>query len=286
MLARERVRLGGAFLLPLRRVRDMEALQQAVAASRLWSAPAKEFAASSSGASVRASVAVRPFAAQSIGTSRTAFCYNALANKVPLSGRSGGHRAVVSMASDNAAGGYASALAELAQSAKKLDKVNEDIDKISSLIEDPQVYEFLVNPVILEDKKKEVVATLAKDYQLDEYTVSFLSLLIDKKRINLIKEIAKEFELLYNELTNTQAAIVTSAVKIENSQLALIAKKIQSLSGAQNVRLKNVIDPTLIAGFIIKYGKDGSSSIDMSVKGQLDRLAAQFEYAERAAFTA
>jgi F-type H+-transporting ATPase subunit delta len=72
-------------------------------------------------------------------------------------------------------------------------------------------------------------------------------------------------------------------VKIEKPQLALIAKKIQSMSGAKNVRIKNIVDESLIAGFIVQYGKDGSRYIDMSVKGQLDRLASQFAAAEQAA---
>jgi F-type H+-transporting ATPase subunit delta len=146
-----------------------------------------------------------------------------------------------------------------------------------------ELYEFLVSPVIDGDKKKTILKTLAEDAQFSDVTLSFLNLLVDKRRIELINEVVKEFEAIYNEITDTEVANVISAVKIEKPQLALIAKKIQSMSGAKNVRIKNIVDESLIAGFIVQYGKDGSRYIDMSVKGQLDRLASQFAAAEQAA---
>jgi F-type H+-transporting ATPase subunit delta len=187
------------------------------------------------------------------------------------------------MKTDSAAGGYAAALAELSQSNNDLEKIYQDMEGLGELLNNKELYEFLVSPVIDGDKKKSILKTLAEDAEFSGVTVSFLNLLVDKKRIELIKEVVKEFETIYNDLTDTQVANVMSAVKIEKPQLALIAKKIQSLCGAKNVRIKNIVDPSLIAGFIVQYGKDGSRFIDMSVKGQLDRLASQFQAAEQAA---
>lgn len=203
----------------------------------------------------------------------------ALAQKSPVSSSSS--KGVVVMKADSAAGGYAKALAELAQESNDLEKANKDMESLSELLNNKELYEFLVSPVVEEEKKKSILKTLAEDAQFSDNTLSFLNILVEKKRIGLIKDVTKEFESIYNDISETQVATVTSAVKIEKPQLALIAKKIQSLSGAKNVRIKNVVDPSLIAGFLVKYGQDGSRFIDMSVKGQLDRLAAQFENAEK-----
>jgi F-type H+-transporting ATPase subunit delta len=46
------------------------------------------------------------------------------------------------------------------------------------------------------------------------------------------------------------------------------------MTGAKNIKLKPVVEPSILGGFILKYGKDGSASIDLSVKGQLDTIAA------------
>lgn len=70
-----------------------------------------------------------------------------------------------------------------------------------------------------------------------------------------------------------QVATVTSAVKLENEQQFAIAKKLQEMTGAKNIKLKPVVDAGLIGGFVVQFGKDGSGMIDLSVKGQMAKLA-------------
>lgn len=67
-------------------------------------------------------------------------------------------------------------------------------------------------------------------------------------------------------------AVLRSAVKLEQEQQFLIAKKLQELTGSKNIKLKPVIDESLIAGFIVEWG---SSQIDLSVKGQLDKISGE-----------
>lgn len=69
---------------------------------------------------------------------------------------------------------------------------------------------------------------------------------------------------------------MTSAVKLENEQQFMIAKKLQEMTGAKNIKLKPEVDESLLGGFVVQYGKDGSGFIDMSVKGQVDSLANSF----------
>lgn len=47
------------------------------------------------------------------------------------------------------------------------------------------------------------------------------------------------------------------------------------MTGAKNIKLKPTVDKALLGGFIVSFGKDGSAAVDMSVKGQLDAIAAQ-----------
>ncbi|KAG6413728.1 hypothetical protein SASPL_126442 [Salvia splendens] len=78
------------------------------------------------------------------------------------------------------------------------------------------------------------------------------------KRVDLIKEIAAEFELIANRLSETEVATVASVVELEPQHLAEIAKRAQKLTGPKNVKLKTVIDKSLLAGIIIRYGNSGS----------------------------
>ncbi|KAJ1293705.1 hypothetical protein BS78_01G089000 [Paspalum vaginatum] len=66
--------------------------------------------------------------------------------------------------------------------------------------------------------------------------------------------------------------VVTSAVELDARQTELIARKMRRLTGFVNLTVENVVDPSLIAGFVICYGIDDSHVIDLSVKGKLAAL--------------
>lgn len=205
---------------------------------------------------------------------------NAVAAKVPALRGAVARRPVVCMSKPSAAAGYAAALLDVGKGTKSLEAIHTDLETLSAVVNSPEMQKFLSNPVLSDDKKKTVIKSLASEGNFNPYTVNFLNVLVDKRRISSLRDIIAIFEELYCDATDTQVAIVTSAVKLENSQQALIAKKLQSMTGAKNIKLKNVIDPALIAGFVVKYGRDGSQFIDMSVKGQLDRLADQLDLSE------
>ncbi|KAL2903802.1 ATP synthase delta chain chloroplastic [Bienertia sinuspersici] len=179
--------------------------------------------------------------------------------------------------SDTAAARYASALADVANSNDTLEATNSDVEKIGRIFSEEQVYDFFANPVISIENKRSVLDEIVSSAGLQPHTANFLNILIDSERIALVKDIAKAFEDAYNRITNTEVAVVSSVVKLENEHLAQIAKGVQRLTGAKNVRIKTEIDPSLVAGFTIRYGNGGSKMVDMSVKKQLEEIAAQLE---------
>ncbi|XP_078172200.1 F-type H+-transporting ATPase subunit delta [Carex rostrata] len=176
-----------------------------------------------------------------------------------------------------AADSYAYALSDLAQSTGTLETTMSDIEKIEKVFSDPAVVYFFTNPTILPEKKKEVVEEIAKSSELQPQTASFLGVLLDSDRIDIIPEIVMEYERYYNRLTNTEVAVVSSVVRLESQDLAQIAQAVQGLTGAKNVRIKTLIDPSLVAGFTIRYGEGGSKVIDMSIKKQLEEIASNLE---------
>ncbi|KAL3619733.1 hypothetical protein CASFOL_034645 [Castilleja foliolosa] len=178
---------------------------------------------------------------------------------------------------DTAAGSYANALFDVAKSNNTLEQTSADAEKLGKLFSDEAVLSFFTNPTIAEETKYEIVDEISKSASLQPHVANFLNILVDMKRIDQIKEIVKEFELVYNKLTETELAVVTSVVPLEAQHLAQIAKEVQKLTGAKNVRIKTVIDPALVAGFTIRYGDSGSKLIDMSVKKQLEEIAAELD---------
>ncbi|XP_068643670.1 ATP synthase delta chain, chloroplastic-like [Aristolochia californica] len=181
---------------------------------------------------------------------------------------------------DTAAGRYAAALADVAKSHGTLELTSADMEKVDQVFSDPQVFNFFLNPTIDTEKKRKVLDDIAVESKLQPYTANFLNIVVDMKRVEIIKDIVKEFEVVYNKLTNTELAVVSSVVMLGSQHLAQIAKGVQRLTRAKNVRIKTVIDPSLVAGFTIRYGSSGSKLIDMSVKKQLDELASQLNFSD------
>lgn len=159
---------------------------------------------------------------------------------------------------------------ELASEKSKLEPVHADVDALAALMRgNAKLRELMNNPIIDGAKKKAVVEKIAKEAGFQQYTINFLNLLVEKDRMPLLDEIVESFEEQYCALTDTQVATLRSAVKLEQEQQFMIAKKLQELTGSKNIKIKPVIDTSLIAGFVVEYG---SRQIDLSVRGQITKV--------------
>lgn len=127
------------------------------------------------------------------------------------------------------AASYAGALAESAQASGTLDAIHGDCEKLAGWAEsDGDVVSVLSNPVLGDDKKKDLIAKMGKEGGFSPVFVQFLDLLVDKRRADILAQVLSEFEQIYCDLTGTQLATVRSAVKLEDSQQFAIAKHVQA----------------------------------------------------------
>merc|ERR1712146_227176 len=148
--------------------------------------------------------------------------------------------------------------------------VHSDINILSVVMkENSELRDLMVNPLVSSDIKTNLIQKISVEGSFNNYTTKFLSLLVDTGRIDCIIEAFESFESLYCQATNTQVAIVKSAVALEEEQQFLIAKKIKELAQSKSVKIKPFIDETLIGGFVVEYG---SSQIDLSIRGAFERV--------------
>ncbi|KAG6633356.1 hypothetical protein I3843_12G043000 [Carya illinoinensis] len=200
--------------------------------------------------------------------------FPSLRTKLKLAVATGNGRARMASAASSS---YAVALVDLANSNNTLEKTYEDVEKIEKIFSEKQVFDFFINPTIDAEKKRQMLDEISSSSSLQRHTNNFLNILVEARRIDLINEIVKEYEIVYNKLTNTEMAVVSSVVQLETQHLTQIAKQVQKLTGAKNVRVKTLIDPNLVAGFTVRYGSTGSKFIDLSVKKQLEEIATQLD---------
>jgi F-type H+-transporting ATPase subunit delta len=78
--------------------------------------------------------------------------------------------------------------------------------------------------------------------------------------------------MLLRQRRNIALAQVTSAIPLNDTQKEQLRQKLLALTSAQGVELELSVDPSLIGGLAIKIG---SQIVDVSVRGQLRRLASR-----------
>ncbi|XP_010923020.1 ATP synthase delta chain, chloroplastic [Elaeis guineensis] len=123
--------------------------------------------------------------------------------------------------------------------------------------------------------------TAVHDVEFQPFTPNFFHSFMYNEKLNVIEDVVGEVGSISSQPIDVLAIVVSSAVKLDSRQIDLIARKMQRLTGFRNLRMENIIDPSLIAGFVISYGDDDSHIIDLSVKGQLAVLAARVESSDQ-----
>jgi F-type H+-transporting ATPase subunit delta len=163
---------------------------------------------------------------------------------------------------------YAQALMSLAQSNDLTDRIGDDVRSLLGLIENSEdLRDFLMNPVVKEPAKKEVLRQIAGDTH--PYLVNFLMLLVDKRRVIYLEKVCQQYLELLRKLKNAVLAEVSSATELNEGQRQAVTERVKALTGANEVELKTKIDPELIGGVVIKVG---SQVFDASLRGQLRRI--------------
>lgn len=164
---------------------------------------------------------------------------------------------------------YAEALMSLAQSGDVIDRFGEEVSSLLNFLENSNELQlFLGSPVVPAESKKAVLRQIGGE-QFHPYLMNFLMILVDRRRIQFLEGILKQFQTLLRKLKQTVVAQVTSAVELTEAQRQSVSEKVKAMSSAQEVELDSKIDPDLIGGVIIKVG---SQVIDASLRGQLRRI--------------
>jgi F-type H+-transporting ATPase subunit delta len=171
---------------------------------------------------------------------------------------------------------YAKALFDASIEAERTQKVAAGMASIRHLKdEEPAFLNFLTSPEVLTEHKSEFIRTVFAP-RLDEMTVNFLRLLVDKKRIDLLPEICADFQLLVEEHQGLLRAPVTTAVPLNADQEARLKHELDRLTG-KDVILEQRVDPAILGGVIVFLG---TQIIDRSLRRGLERMAENLLQAE------
>lgn len=166
---------------------------------------------------------------------------------------------------------YAEALLSLARQQNQVDAFGNDIRFILATTQQtPELMRFLSSPVVPEQTKKELLRRAFA--QINPVILNTLLLLTDRRRIMFMESVCQRFLDLQRQLNKIALAEVTSVVPLNPDQQQSLKERIKQLGQANDVELELKQDPSLIGGLVVKVG---SQVIDLSLRGQLRRMALQ-----------
>ena len=165
---------------------------------------------------------------------------------------------------------YAEALFESSQVMQLTEKTCEDLDIISKTIEQSNsLRSFLTNPLIINNTKKKVLHDLFID-KINTHVLNFLSILVERRRINLLSVIVDCYLTFVYRLQLITVVDVYTTIMLTEVQKRALKDKLQHITNSKEIELIEHLNPELIGGFVIKIG---SKIIDMSIYGQLNQIS-------------
>ncbi|HEX2967978.1 MAG TPA: ATP synthase F1 subunit delta [Bacteroidales bacterium] len=162
---------------------------------------------------------------------------------------------------------YSKALFQSALEKNAIDKVMTDMALITELCKAPETREFLENPVIPPSKKSAVLSNTLKG-NVQEITLSLIYMLVKNGRESFLPAIARSYIHETQTYKGITEAILTTAVPVD----AKVKKQVSELvagSFSTKVDLKEVIDPEIIGGFILRVD---DKYIDASIRNKLRKV--------------
>ncbi len=169
---------------------------------------------------------------------------------------------------------YAQAVFDLAHSKGALSDWSDTLQLAVAVIADPRVQRMISHPRV----RKEQIQSLVLDVGGAGFSAkaqNFIKVLIENRRLDLLPEIAAQYELYRAEAERTLAAEVVSAFPVNNEQQAKIIAALKKRLG-RDITLSCTVDETLLGGAIIRAG---DLVIDGSITGQLTKLTSALAHA-------
>jgi F-type H+-transporting ATPase subunit delta len=165
---------------------------------------------------------------------------------------------------------YARAAFAYAHEHKALARWSDWLSAAAALVQDARVAGLLTSPRVSAEELASLIAD-GSNVGEDAGSRNFLATLAENRRLRVLPEIAKLYEQLRAEVENVADVQVTSAVPLDEPQRQRLSSALK-LRLKRDVRLHCDVDAALVGGAIVR---SGDLIIDGSLKGRLDRLAAE-----------
>ncbi|MBS7787543.1 ATP synthase F1 subunit delta [Flavobacterium sp. CYK-55] len=166
---------------------------------------------------------------------------------------------------------YAKAILDTAVASGNAAKVNDDmLSVVDTIAQSRELEHFLASPIITSEIKLNALKEIFTNVQSE--TNSLFRLLFENKRFEILASVAAQFNHQFDQMNGIEVAYVTTAVEMTSEIEAQVKSKIASISD-KKVTVKNIIDPAILGGFILRIG---DRQFNASVANRLQELKREF----------
>jgi len=161
---------------------------------------------------------------------------------------------------------YAKALFAVGKEEDKFKEYGRTLQAMADLYtENPTVVDALTNPLYPLEVRSKVMAYLIGLLKADQIMTNFLNLLVEKKRADILPEIAVQFQAMVDAAGNICQGTVVTAAELSTELQGKVQAALEKITG-KKVVLSTRKDPMIIGGMIAKVG---DLVLDGSLKTQL-----------------
>ncbi|MDL2260436.1 ATP synthase F1 subunit delta [Deltaproteobacteria bacterium OttesenSCG-928-K17] len=169
---------------------------------------------------------------------------------------------------------YAHALLEIGVADGQYAQYGQELKQlVSAMAGSAEASKMLTSPAFPEGVRRKALAGILEKAALSPMVGNFVNLLMDKKRLGELPDIAETYSVLADEVMGVVQASIISAGPLSQAELDAIGDSLNKLVD-RKVRLSITEDPSIIGGLVAKLG---DLTIDGSVRTQISKLAGRLD---------
>lgn len=166
---------------------------------------------------------------------------------------------------------YATALFNAAVNSNSLTKVETDLTNLLKWMEEnPVLRQYWESPLVPSGRKREQIKVVLGD-SIDDLTLSFLRLLVDKRREEILDAVDFELHQYADASRHIVRAEATFAIAPTDAEKQSLVKSLMQRTG-ESVELTVNVDAGILGGVVVRLH---DTIIDGSVRGTLERVREQ-----------
>lgn len=165
---------------------------------------------------------------------------------------------------------YAKAVFDLASERGQVEAIGQEIEAVAEQVQaEPALRDFFGRPWVTAAVKRGAALEIASRLGVSQLTRDLVGLVAGLGRANQFPALAEAYRDQVDRSLGRVRVRVRTAVALTDDERALLATKLRSALGGNQVIFEETVDRSLLGGFI---AESGSYVVDGSLEGQLERM--------------